>query len=228
MNYDERFSRVLDELRNKDYRHFKYVVARSESETISEALREAGIPHDWFYRQPASEREELNELAAELRNCTVVKAKTLLSEAAASAAELLISFMDTAPKNATELKLSFEAAKEVLDRAGAVKKTQYEVSGEIGHVFQPAPAVKAAIEKYWIEPGGVVNPHNVVEGEFAALPPGRGNGDTPTSAPALHTPNTPEDAGAGAGAGDHAGAGIKGGHTSSESGERSPEEGGEG
>jgi hypothetical protein len=113
----------LVEIKKLNKGSYDYVLARAESNSISDAIEVTGYSRDWYYKAHSKEeREVLEQLAEELHYAKLTKALVIVEEASAAAAKVMV--MEMANKHAD---IRLRAAKDILDRAGIKKPEQHEV-----------------------------------------------------------------------------------------------------
>jgi hydroxypyruvate isomerase len=99
---------VLGQLEDK---RLDYVRARSMVNSDSQACKDAGIARATYYTWPQDERDQLNELAQQLKRATVARAIMALQAAAEEAAQVKIAGLKSRDE-----RLKQSAATEILDR----------------------------------------------------------------------------------------------------------------
>ena len=107
-----------------DDREIAYVNARASNKSDRSALKEAGLSYGWF---AARDKDNLNQRAFDLKQNTVLRARMILSENVARAAQIKVEGLDL-----RDQKMKQAAASEILDRAIGKPKDEVKLSGEIG------------------------------------------------------------------------------------------------
>ena len=92
-------------------RQLDYVVERSRVNSDAEAYRNCSISKAAFYKLPAEKREELNDLAQQLKRESALRAVLILSDATEKAAQVKVAGLDNRKDNIKQA-----AATEILDR----------------------------------------------------------------------------------------------------------------
>jgi len=134
----------LTELRTRDYDGFRFVIERSQpsadNKTAIEKIERTGA---WFYGKADSERAYLVSLAEELANDRLAEVQMLLADHAAAAARVLINDLSVSDKRVRQ-----QAAREILDRVGLVKRGVVELEGNI--TAEVVHVIRAEVDKYWL------------------------------------------------------------------------------
>lgn len=114
----------LDSLSASD---LAYVVERSKSGSDTSAYEAAGYSKSAWFRKPEEDREQLNELAAQLRKSRVLLAMRALDANAEKAAQVLVAQLDN-----SDPRIAQKAAIEVLNRTAGtpVQNVDVKTGGE--------------------------------------------------------------------------------------------------
>lgn len=129
---------ILDGLQDKQ---LAYVLSRAKSVNIAEALRNAGLGKNVYYKWTDEEREHLEEVAYRLQREQAVQAIITLQDAAKQAAEVKVSGLKE-----RDARVRQSAATEILDRTigKATDKLDVTSGGEpivkVEYVNNPYPA----------------------------------------------------------------------------------------
>ena len=115
---------ILDQLEDKQ---LDYVVERSRVNSDAEAYRNCSISKPAFYRWSTEKREELNDLAQQLKRESALRAVLILSDATEKAAQVKVAGLDNRKDNIKQA-----AATEILDRQLGKPMQRQEVSGKDG------------------------------------------------------------------------------------------------
>lgn len=99
---------VLDGLQDKQ---LAYVLSRAKSVSTAEALRNAGLGKNVYYKWPEEEREHLEEIAYRLQREQAVQALLVLQDATKQAAEVKVSGLKSRDERVKQ-----NVATEILDR----------------------------------------------------------------------------------------------------------------
>lgn len=132
----EEISTLLEQLEEDKMRD--YVFARSETVNDSDAYKKSGVGKQNFYRWPAETRKHLNALAVKIRIDHSFRARAILSEHLAEAAEVKISGL----KHRDD-RIKQSVATEILDRQLGKPKQAVEHSGEVGSTITVVEVIKA-------------------------------------------------------------------------------------
>lgn len=136
----EDLSTLLEKLENDKMRD--YVFARSETTSDSDAYKRAHINKAIFYTWPKETRELMNKLAVKIRIDHSFRARSILSEHVAEAAEVKISGL----KHRDE-RIKQSASTEILDRMLGKPKQAVEHSGEVTETISIVEVIKAHAEE---------------------------------------------------------------------------------
>ena len=106
----------MDELSTKldkieDSRKLSYVLERAETNSATDACKNAGISRPLYYKWGKEERDYLDGLALELKRETGLRAKLILSGATKEAAEVKVKGLTNRDE-----RIKQSAATEILDR----------------------------------------------------------------------------------------------------------------
>lgn len=115
---------LLDGLRDN---RLDYVMARSECNSVTEALKRAGIGKTTFYEWDESERQHLDDIAQRMKRETAAQAKMILRGAAKKAAEIKVAGLDSKDK-----RIQQGVATEILDRIVGKPTNPVELTGAEG------------------------------------------------------------------------------------------------
>lgn len=143
---------VLDGLQDKQ---LAYVISRAKSVSTAEALRNAGLGKNVYYKWPEEEREQLEEISFRLQREQAVQALLILQDATKKAAEVKVEGLKSRDE-----KIKQNVATEILDR------TVGKASDKIDITSGGEPIVKVEY---------VNNPYPIAD-----VPP-EPSGDTPES-----------------------------------------------
>lgn len=99
---------VLDGLQDKQ---LAYVLSRAKSVSTAEALRNAGLGKNVYYKWPEEDRERLEEIAYRLQREQAVQALLTLQDAAKAAAEVKVAGLKE-----RDARVRQSVATEILDR----------------------------------------------------------------------------------------------------------------
>lgn len=99
---------LLEHLEDKK---LSYVMARARTDNDTSAMREAGVSRGCFYSWPEEERNNLNNIAQQVKRETATIALMKLQSAAVKAAEVKIAALDSRNDSIKQ-----HAATEILDR----------------------------------------------------------------------------------------------------------------
>ena len=118
----------LEEIKKLNRRRFDYVIARSHTDDISTALKDAGVSRTWYYDFPEEERIYMERLAEELHYAHVVKAQYKLQQLLDEAVDVIASSMRERDK-----RVKLDAAKYAIDTTGvkAPTKTEVKQTGDV-------------------------------------------------------------------------------------------------
>lgn len=122
MKIEQDIRNSLDELRQLNQSRYEYVLARSQSSSVSEALAACGRSSAWFYTFHPEERDRMEQIAMDIRHQRTLQAELLLQQAATDAARVLVDDL----KYGRDRRVRQQAAKEILDRVGLVKVEKIE------------------------------------------------------------------------------------------------------
>ena len=106
----------MDELSTKldkieDSRKLSYVLERAETNSATDACKNAGISRPLYYKWGKEERDYLDGLALELKRETGLRAKLILSGATKEAAEVKVKGLTNRDE-----RIKQSSATEILDR----------------------------------------------------------------------------------------------------------------
>lgn len=94
-----------------DSRKLSYVLERAETNSATEACKNAGISRPLYYKWGKEQRDYLDGLALELKRETGLRAKLILSGATKEAAEIKVAGMKSRNEHIKQ-----SASSEILDR----------------------------------------------------------------------------------------------------------------
>jgi hypothetical protein len=128
---------VLDGLQDKQ---LAYVISRSKSVSTAEALRNANLGKNVYYKWTEEEREYLEEVAYKLQRENAVRAMMILQDAAVKAAEVKVSGL-----NDRDSRIKQSVATEILDRTVGKSTDKLDVTSggepivQVEYVNNPYP-----------------------------------------------------------------------------------------
>jgi hypothetical protein len=129
---------VLDGLQDKQ---LAYVVSRSKSVSTAEALRNAGIGKNVYYKWTEEEREYLEEVAYKLQRENAVRAMMILQDNAIKAAEVKVAGLTD-----RDSRVKQSVATEILDRTIGKASDKLDITSggepivQVEYVNNPYPA----------------------------------------------------------------------------------------
>jgi thermostable 8-oxoguanine DNA glycosylase len=135
---------VLDGLQDKQ---LAYVLSRAKAVTTAEALRNAGLGKNVYYKWTEEEREHLEEVAYRLQREQAVQAILVLQDSAKKAAEVKVAGL-----NERDARVRQSVATEILDRTigKATDKLDVTSGGEsiiqVEYVNNPYPVTSVSPE----------------------------------------------------------------------------------
>jgi len=130
-------------LETLDYRDLAYIEARSNSFTVTEALRSAKINKAYYYDKPQTERDRLDEIALMYKRDVMLRANIILDNAVVQAAEV-----KAAGLKSRDERVKQSASTEILDRRLGKPVTKAEITGKDGGAI-PIEIFDQAVKKVY-------------------------------------------------------------------------------
>ena len=119
---DNKLRSSLDRIKSKDRNKMRFILARVDSDNITECCESIGVSRQWYYKLSDEDRAEIEECVIDLRDAKVYQAMLVLESAAVTAARVLVNDLDDNDRRAKNLRQA--AAKDILDRLGASDKVE--------------------------------------------------------------------------------------------------------
>ena len=119
---------VLDGLQDKQ---LAYVISRSKSVSTAEALRNAGLGKNVYYKWTEEEREYLEEVAYKLQRENAVRAMMILQDNAVKAAEVKVEGLKD-----RDSRVKQSVATEILDRTIGKASDKLDITSGGDSIFQ--------------------------------------------------------------------------------------------
>lgn len=141
MNTPGTLQEQLETLKGLNRSRFDYVLARAQSQDVSEALKKIGLSRSWFYKFNEAERSQLEELAEQLHRTQALKAFYILEQAAGDAAVIKVEGLKSRDK-----RLQQATATEILDRV--LGKAFQPITGKDGGPIESSSTIEVKAVDY--------------------------------------------------------------------------------